>query len=190
MPQLAPEHHLFFAVMPDPDTAARIAGMNGWLRSELRIKTRLLGTERLHITLHSLGNFVRVPEMIVARACAAAAAATIDVPPFGVTLDRIFSFNGQPGHWPLVLTGSAGLDALTGFQRRLGSALGRARLRVSRARFTPHLTLLYGEGKLDPRAIEPVAWTVRELVLIDSWVGKTYYDIKGRWPLKGSDPSV
>jgi len=179
---------LFFAVMPDPDTAARIAETGGWLRSEMRIKTRLLRTERLHITLHSLGNFVRVPEVIVARACAAAA--TIDVPPLGVTFDRISSFNGQSGHWPLVLTGSAGLDALVDFRQKLGDAIRATGLRVSRARFTPHLTLLYDEGKFNSREIEPITWTVRELVLIDSWLGKTRYDIKGRWPLTGGGPSV
>lgn len=174
--------------MPDPDTAARIAGMAGWLRSEMHVEARLLRTGRLHITLHHLGDFARVPEVTVARACAAAT--SIDVPPFGVTLDRVSSFNGRPGHHPLVLTGSAGLDALTGLQQGLGEALRGAGLRVSRARFTPHLTLLYDEGRVHPRAIAPISWTVREFVLIHSWLGKTHYDVKGRWPLKGSGPSV
>jgi RNA 2',3'-cyclic 3'-phosphodiesterase len=179
---------LFFAAMPDPDTAARIAEMAEWLRSEMHVKARLLHTERLHVTLHHLGDFVRVPEVAVARACAAAA--SLDVPPFRVTLDRIASFKGRPGHHPLVLMGSSGLDELTGLQQRLGDALRAAGLRVSRARFTPHLTLLYDQGRFDPRAIEPIAWTAREFVLIDSWLGKTRYDVKGRWPLMGSGPST
>lgn len=185
---MIPEHRLFFAVMPDPDTAARIAGMNGWLGSEMNVKTRLLPTERFHITLYSLGDFVRVPEVIVARACAAAAA--VRVPPFGVTLDQISSFKGQPGHRPLVLTGSAGMEALADFQQELGKALRAASLRISSARFNPHLTLLYDEGRVEQRAIEPITWTVSELVLIDSWLGKTHYDVKGRWPLKGAGPLV
>lgn len=185
---MIPEHRLFFAVMPDPDTAARIAGMNGWLGSEMNVKTRLLPTERFHITLYSLGDFVRVPEVIVARACAAAAA--VRVPPFGVTLDQISSFKGQPGHRPLVLTGSAGMEALADFRQELGKALRAASLRISSARFNPHLTLLYDEGRVEQRAIEPITWTVSELVLIDSWLGKTHYDIKGRWPLKGAGPLV
>lgn len=176
-------HRLFFAVMPDPDTAARIARMKGWLRSEVHVTARLLGTDRLHITLHTLGDFVHVPDVIVARACAAAAA--IDVQPFGVTLDRVSSFGR-----PLVLTASAGQGALADFQRELGDALRSAGLRVSSARFKPHLTLLYEEGKFGQRAIEPITWTVREFVLIDSWLGKTHYDIKGRWPLRGSGPAV
>lgn len=185
---LAPEHRLFFAAMPDPDTAARIAEVAGSLRSEMRVKGELLRTGRLHITLHPLGDFAHVPEVTVARACAAAA--SIDMPPFGVTLDRVSSFDARPGHHPLVLTGSSGLNELIRFQQGLGNALRGAGLRVSRARFTPHVTLLYDEEKLDPRAIGPITWTVREFVLIHSWLGRTRYDIKGRWPLKSGGRSV
>jgi len=182
------DHRLFFATMPDPDTAARIAEMAGRLRSEFDIKRPQLRTERLHITLHSLGDFAHIPEVVLARACAAAA--RIDVPPFGVTFDQILSFNGQRGNRPLVLTGSTGQDSLIDFQRRLGDLLRGAGLRVSRARFVPHVTLLYDEGRFDPRAIEPVSWTVREFVLIHSWLTRTRYDVKGRWPLTGSSPSI
>ncbi len=167
--------------MPDADTAARIAGMARRLQSDLRVKARPLHAGRLHISLHHLGDFAHAPEVVVARACVAAA--SIDARPFGVTFDRISTFNGGAGNRPLVLTGSAGLDTLIAFQQELGDALGGAGLRVSRRRFTPHLTLLYGEARFDSRTIEPIAWTVREFVLIHSWQGKTRYDIKGRWPL-------
>jgi 2'-5' RNA ligase len=33
--------------------------------------------------------------------------------------------------------------------------------------------------------MEPITWTVRDFVLIHSWLGKTLYVEKGRWPLKG-----
>lgn len=188
VPPLARDHHLFLAVMPDPDTAARIDGMGGRLRSEMRVRSRLLRPERLHITLHSLGGFAYLPEVIVSRACAAAA--TINVPAFGVTFDRVSSFNGRSGSWPLVLTGSTVADELLDFQRELGGALKAAGLRASRARFVPHLTLLYDKDRFGQRAIVPITWTVREFVLIDSWIGKTHYDIKGRWPLRGSIPSA
>lgn len=186
--QLVPKHRFFFAAMPDPDSAARIAEMAGRLRAEMHLKAKLLRTERLHITLHHLGDFAHVPEVIVARACAVAA--SIDVPPFGVTFDQICRFNGRPGDQPLVLTGSAGLSELTHFQQGLGDALRGAGLRVSRARFTPHLTLLYGECRFDPCEIGPLAWTVREFVLIHSWLGEGRYDVEGRWSLRGDGPSV
>ncbi|MEM5440601.1 2'-5' RNA ligase family protein [Paraburkholderia diazotrophica] len=146
----------------------------------MRVEAGLLRTERLHITLHHLGDFAHVPEVAVARACAAAA--SIDVPPFRVTLDRVASFNGRPRHRPLVLTGSTGLDELIDLQQRLGDALRGTGLLVSRARFTPHLTLLYGAGRFDPRTIGPITWTVREFVLIHAGSLRRATTYKGcRW---------
>ncbi|WP_407062132.1 2'-5' RNA ligase family protein [Burkholderia pyrrocinia] len=116
--------------------------------------------------------------------------ATIDVPPFGVTFDQTLRFNGRPGHRPFVLTGSEGLDALVMFQRQLVDALRGARLRVSGTRFTPCLTLLYGDGKFNRCGIEPITWIVSEFVLIRSWLGKMHYDVIVRWPLTDSIPTI
>lgn len=164
--------------MPDPATAARIAGMAESLQSG---KGGVLRTERLHVALCSLGDFAYVPDATIARA--RAAAERIDARSFGVTFDQLLSFNGRPGHRPLVLAGQAGLETLIDFQQRLRDALGKAGLRVSRARFTPHVTLLYGERRPDQYTIDPITWTVREFVLIHSWLGRTHYDVIGRWPL-------
>ena len=179
---LAPVHRLFFAAKPDPDAVARIAGLAGWLGSGMHVRSSLLHRERLHIVLHELGDFAHVPEVVVARACAAAT--SIDVSPFDVTFDWISSRGGQPGNRPLVLMGSTGLDQLIDFRQALGDALRGAGFRVSGRRFRPHLTLLYDEGRFDPRAIEPITWTVREFVLIHSRLGKTRDDVKGRWSLR------
>ncbi|AOR66422.1 2'-5' RNA ligase [Burkholderia stabilis] len=178
VPPPAPEHRIFFAAMPDPATAARIAGMAESLQSG---KGGVLRTERLHVTLCSLGDFAYVPDATIARA--RAAAERIDARSFGVTFDQLLSFNGRLGHRPLVLAGQAGLEALIDFQQRLRDAFGKAGLRVSRARFTPHVTLLYGERRPDQYKIDPITWTVREFVLIHSWLGRTHYDVIGRWPL-------
>ncbi|HDR9506831.1 ligase [Burkholderia cepacia] len=186
--QLALEHRFFFAVMPDPDTAECMAERGARLGAGMRVDGRPLHAERLHVTLQLVGDFAYVPEVILARACVAAA--SIDVPSFGVTFDQILSFNGRPGHRPLVLTGSDGLDELVRFQRLLVDALRGARLRVSGARFTPHLTLLYGDGRVTRCPTEPITWTVREFVLIHSWLGKTHYDVIGRWPLTDSIPTI
>jgi 2'-5' RNA ligase len=47
------------------------------------------------------------------------------------------------------------------------------------------MTLLYGRGATVHQAIEPVAWTVRELVLVHSFLGETRHEVLGRWPLRG-----
>ncbi|WP_368042383.1 2'-5' RNA ligase family protein [Burkholderia pyrrocinia] len=185
VPPPVPEHRFFFAAMPDPATAARIAGMAESLQSGKGVALR---TERLHVSLCSLGDFAYVPGATIARACAAAD--RMDVSSFGVTFDQILSFNGRPGHRPLVLTGRSGLEILIDFQQRLRDALGKAGLRVSGARFTPHVTLLYGERRPDQYRIAPITWTVREFVLIHSWLGRTHYDVIGRWPLTIDRASV
>ncbi|MEX3629466.1 MAG: RNA 2',3'-cyclic phosphodiesterase [Burkholderia sp.] len=181
-----PEHRFFFAVMPASDTAARIARDGRQLAAEASIGGRPLEAQRLHITLQLVGDVVYVPEIDLARA--RIAAANVDVPSFDLSLDQILSFKGRPEHWPLVLMPGAGVEALTDLQRQLAGSLRGAGLRVSNRRFTPHLTLLYGTGKLDRRPIEPIAWTVSEFVLIHSWLGKTRYDVMARWPLMGGAP--
>ncbi|VWB55810.1 2'-5' RNA ligase [Burkholderia latens] len=179
------EHRFFFAVMPDADTAAHLAGIARRLHGGNPCMSRPLHADRLHVTLYPLGDFACVPGATLARACAAAR--RIDVRSFRVTFDQIVSFNGRPGHCPLVLTGGAGLEALMAFRQRLRGALGEAGLRVSAARFTPHVTLLYGERRLGQYRIEPISWTVSEFRLIHSWLGRTHYDIIGRWPLPIAD---
>ncbi|VWB16620.1 2'-5' RNA ligase [Burkholderia pseudomultivorans] len=188
LPPPVPEHRFFFAVMPDPGAAARIAALAEGLRSGTPGRAAMLRTERLHVTLYSLGDFAYVPDAAIARA--RAAADRIAASAFRVTFDRIVSFNGRPGHQPVVLTSSAGADALIAFQQQLREALRGAGLRVSAARFTPHVTLLYGERRPEQPRIEPVTWTVNEFVLIHSWLGRTHYDVVGRWLMTGGDSSV
>jgi 2'-5' RNA ligase len=175
------ERRFFFAAMPDRDTAAQLAAIARLLHGGNRGSSGLLDAERLHVTLYPLGDFACVPGATLTRACAAAR--RIDGRSFRVTFDRCVSFNGRPGHCPLVVTGGAGLDALVAFRQRLRGALGEAGLRVSSARFTPHVTLLYGERRLGQYPIEPISWIVSEFVLIHSWLGRTHYDVIGCWPL-------
>jgi 2'-5' RNA ligase len=53
-----------------------------------------------------------------------------------------------------------------------------------RKKFTPHLTLLYDHRSVPEQQIEPVSWVVREIVLVDSWVGQTKHVVHVRWPLR------
>ncbi|AZQ51490.1 2'-5' RNA ligase family protein [Burkholderia cenocepacia] len=177
-PPPAPVHRFFFAVMPDPATAARIAGLAESMRLE---KDSLVGAERLHITLGSLGDFPYVPGATLVRA--RAVADRIDVPSFSVTFDKIISFNRRSGRQPLVLMGKAGLEDLIDFRRQLRGALKRVGVPVFPSSFTPHVTLLYGAQRPDEYRIEPITWTVFDIVLIDSWLNRTHYDVLGRWPL-------
>ena len=54
----------------------------------------LLAASRLHVSLHHIGDYVRLPEKYVFAA--GLAANTIAVPKFEVTFDRVASFAGRP----------------------------------------------------------------------------------------------
>ncbi|MBR7986244.1 2'-5' RNA ligase family protein [Burkholderia cenocepacia] len=182
-PPPVPVHRFFFAVMPGPATAARITGLAESMRLE---KDSPVSTERLHITLGSVGDFAYVPDAKLARA--RAVADRMGVPSFSVRFDKIISFNGRSGRQPLVLMGKAGLEDLLDFRRQLRDALKRVGVRVFPSGFTPHVTLLYGAQRPDEYRIEPITWTVFDFVLIDSWLGKSHYDVLGRWPLTTGSP--
>lgn len=175
---------LFFAIFPDSDTAARIVQFAWRLRDDHKLKGRLLAAERLHITLHHLGDHAGLPSDIVtaAREVGEAVAAQ----PFDLTFDRIGSFRGKPGNRPLVLRGSDGVTALVAFQRKLGLAMAKGTLgRWAEWQFTPHMTLLYDERAVDEQSVEPIGWTAREFVLVHSLLGETRHVPLARWPLRG-----
>jgi 2'-5' RNA ligase len=178
-----PTDRLFFAVFPDAAAAARISRLAQRLRSEHALRANPLGTERFHITLHHLGDHVGLPQGLVAEAIRAAT--TIAMPQFEVTFDRALSFHGRSGNRPFVLCGCDGLVTLDAFQRVLGTALYRAGLVGGRAnpQYTPHVTLLYDNALILERPVEPVAWIVREFVLVHSLLGRTVHLPLARWPL-------
>lgn len=179
----APTDRLFFAIFPDTDTAERIAQLAWRLRGEHGLNGKLVETERLHVTLHHLGDFVGVPRDIVARAGEAAAA--VAMPPFEVTFNRAMSFSGRPDKRPFVLLGGDGLAALKAFQRTLGTAMEKAGLKLAKAdaNYTPHVTLLYGDLLVAEQAVETVAWTAREFVLVRSLLGQGVHVPLARWAL-------
>ena len=180
---LRPTDRLFFAIYPDLDAAARIAKLAQRLRGEHGLRSTPLATEHFPITLHHLGDYVGLPQNIVAAASEAAAA--VAMPPFEVAFDRAASFD-RPRNRPFVLRGGDGLAALTAFQQALGTATKKAGLgRLTESRFTPHVTLLYDDRRVAEQAVETVGWTAHEFVLVDSLLGRTRHVPLARWPLRG-----
>jgi 2'-5' RNA ligase len=173
---------LFFAIFPDPATAAGIARQADDLRAARQLSGRALAPERFHITLHHLGDHAGVRHDIVAMA--GEAAETITTPPFEVVFDRAASFHNG-GNNPFVLQGGEGLDALRAFQRDLGLAMARAGLgKLVDKSFTPHVTMLYDRRLVAEEVVEPVRWTVGGFTLIHSLLGRTEHIPLGRWTLR------
>ena len=173
---------VFFAIRPDAETALRIWLFAEALCRQYGLMGKLLARELLHVTLHYLGN--GLSQSKIDDACAAAA--SIAVPPFNVTFDRVANFGGRRGSRSVVLFGTDGVAALKEFRRTLGRGLLKAGIRPqSEKNFTPHMTVLHDRQGVEEHAIEPLTWTASEFRLARSLVGQSKHDILARWLLRG-----
>lgn len=177
-----PKDRLFFSIFPDAHAAQRIELLGEDLRRRIGLTGSLLKTDRFHVTMNHLGDHVGVRQDIVVAA--QQAASTLDQKSFDVRFDRVASFAGRPGKHPLVLRGGDGLADLLKFQQALTVAMARAGLeKWVEPRFTPHVTLTYARQAFAEQEVDPICWTVRELVLVHSLLGQTTYVALGRWQL-------
>ncbi len=178
------QHAIMFLVYPSPSDAATISGRNHRFRDRAGLRGRALLTERLHITVFSLGVYPTVPEDLIAKACKAAA--MVVSPPIEIVFNRLETFERKSSDQPLVLTGADGLNPLRRFREELAMALIDVGLgRFAKTGFNPHMTLLYDRRTVRTRAIDPVRWTMTEFVLVDSLRGQTKHVPLARWQLRG-----
>jgi 2'-5' RNA ligase len=176
---------LFFALLPDAQAVVRIERLIHELRRDPGLKGKALGSSRFHVTLQLLGDFAGFPQDVADAACAAVQP-LIAIPAFELCFDRVGSIARRPRNMPLVLSGDEGVIAAKAFQQALGKAMARAgESHDDAARYTPHLTLLYDDTHVAPRAIEPIGWTVHEFVLVRSLIGQGRHEVVARWPLHG-----
>lgn len=171
-------HSLFFSIFPDADAAKTIAIQAARWGREHGLISQPLRAHRLHVTLHDLGGYVELPPDVVTAARAAGAAVVAGA--FDVVFDRAMSF---PSSGTYVLCGGAGTAQLAAFRLSLGQSMAKAGLPVKRS-FTPHMTVLYDRHPIAEHAVEPIAWTANEFVLINSHVGKGVHEVLGRWFLR------
>lgn len=179
-----PTDRLFFALLPDSETATAIAVLTQQLRAELGLKAAPLRREHLHVTLFFLGDFIGLPRGIVANA--ERAAATLAWSAFDVLFDRVLSFSGKQHRRPLVLCGQENEDVrgLIEFQHELAITMNRAGIAsAAHQNFVPHLTLLYDDQHVTRQTVASVRWTASEFVLVRSVLGQSRHETLGRWPL-------
>ena len=175
-----PTDRLMFLLYPDAATAERIATEARRLRDAFGLRGQPLQTDRFHVTLHHLGDYVGLPADIVRKGGAAGAA--MAATPFEVVLDRAMSFASRPGNNPFTLQAGEGLDTLVGFQQRLGLEMAKVGLKPDKA-FVPHVTLLYDGQVVPAQAIAPISWTVDRFVLVQSKLGQTRHIVLNSWTL-------
>jgi 2'-5' RNA ligase len=174
-------HRLFFAVFPDEAARHAIVQVAEDLRSKRMVRGRWIDPSRYHVTLHFLGDNAELRQDLVDRAKAAAMKVVLSA--CVLSLDRLASFHGRKP--PGVLRCADGTTPVHALWQALRRELMHAGLgAVLEPDFTPHVTLFYSDGAmLEPAAIEPIAWTVREFVLVHSVVGQKDYRILARWML-------
>ena len=169
---------LFFAIFPDADTAAAIAGFAAATRARHGLDGRPVPAELLHVTVNYLGTFPELPVPLVAAA--KVAAGRVESAPVPVEFDTVASFDSRRKRYPLVLRGCDN-GPLRMLQRALTDALVATRAITGPEPFEPHLTLLRDRRLLPAEATAPIGWTARELVLVLSVPGEGRYEALARW---------
>ncbi|MCC5089026.1 RNA 2',3'-cyclic phosphodiesterase [Xanthomonas campestris] len=173
---------LFFAVMADAATATHAAQIGSALLQAGLVEGKLLAPERLHVTLHHLGDYAGgLPPSLVARA--SQAAERVAQQPFEVEFDRVGTFGGRRSQLPCVLRGEEQVRGLYDLQGALGRQLAHVGI-AGDAQYTPHMTLLYCNQALPQRRCHPLRWTVTDFALVRSFLGQSRYQIEGRWSLR------
>jgi 2'-5' RNA ligase len=159
---------LYVMAKPPPAIAAQIAGLP---RSDPG-----RGPELLHVTLVKLFDLYRappgwLPAMIAALDTFGGAA-------FPLAFDRIENRKA------VTLRTRAPLAEARAFQASLVRHLldRRAPLMLGTTP-EPHLTINYHDDRQGSRKLAPIGWTVEEILLVESVVGKTTHVEHGRWPL-------
>jgi 2'-5' RNA ligase len=193
IPPPKPTDRLFFALFPSEEAISQIVKTSQQLRDEHGLTGKSLSNDRLHVTLHHVGDYAGgLPNGLVEAA--QDVAAKIAMSAFEVTFDRAMSFAGRPRNRPFVLRGNenvkqgseGGLAALMAFQKTMYLAMCRAGLQGPRAnaKFAPHVTLMYDDQGISEQAVEPVSWSAHDFVLVHSLLGQTRHIHLGRWPIQ------
>jgi 2'-5' RNA ligase len=172
---------LFFCLQPDSETGSRVARFGDRFFSENHLKGTRLTTERLHVSLHHVGDYTRLRTKFVYAAQRAGMA--VSMGPVEVEFRFVQSFEGAPrkkGPQPLVLLGEG--DALRELFHTLGVAMTRNGLQAAED-FTPHMTLFYGPQPVPVQAIEPIRFVAKDFTLMHSRLGLAQHEVINRWSL-------
>jgi 2'-5' RNA ligase len=186
-PPRPPVYSPVLAVFPDEKTARQITDLGNSLRTMHRMWSQMRPINHLHVSLPLPDldtNELEAEFEAIWLACNAAATVTR---PFEITFDQVMSFRRRSGSYPLVLLNDKQRnEGIMSFYRSLGAEFAKYfSTTASISQFVPHLTLLYDKQELAPRPVEPVSWTVKEIVLVLSEVGKTKYHQLARWEFGG-----
>lgn len=172
---------LLILVKPDEEAAIRIARIADELAADLGFMGRLVRRDLLHFTIHPIGLYAEVPRSVVAAV--EACGNTVRMRPFTVSLNVAKNFHRKSGIPLIVLCGDDGVLGLRTLHDTLGVALTTTFGSVRPSSFEPHMTLSYRAMRIADIPIEPVNFTIREFVLVNSLIGQGRHIVLSRWQL-------
>jgi len=176
---MAVAHNYFFALRPDAWAVDRIG------RIARRVRRaggtwKPMAAHRLHVSVKSVGLDGEPMDDWARRTVDAVVG--LRFPAFTLEFNRLAAFGGDA----LVLRGDEGVIGVDLLRDALHDALVAARLSPRRRPpFEAHVTLMRGPCVEREIPVPPIAWRVREFVLIHSFVGQTRYEIAACFPLTG-----
>ncbi len=179
---------LFFALWPDEGMRAQLGAAATHLRQKLRPEGRWIGAHRYHLTLHFLGDYPALPELLVQRAMEAAA--TVRSPRFDLPIDQAGSFRNRSIPW--WLGPSQPSAPLKQLWRALRESLQAHSVPYdTKLRLSPHVTVLRDATQvLAPTPVPLVNWPVDGFALIHSHLGlESRYRVLASWPLSAAAES-
>lgn len=138
------------------------------------------GPELLHVTLMTLFDLhYAPPEWLPA---VIAALDSFRAPAFPLHFDRIENRKA------VTLRSRAPLPEARAFQAALVRHLLEKKAPLMDGTTPePHVTINYRGDRLSAQKMAPIAWTVEEIILMESVVGKTTHVEHGRWPLRAAE---
>jgi 2'-5' RNA ligase len=179
----SPDHRVFFALQPDAEAAERIVRLGQDLRQRHGLTGALTPAPRLHLSLNFVGRFQGPPTRAVMEK-AQGLADKVAAAPFVVTLNHVQTWKGD-AH-PLVLLGDEGVFGVERLHTAIHKALASGTMAPRREpEMWPHVTLLRDKALVAREFVEPVSWTAREFVMLDSVFGEGRHEVLGRWALGG-----
>lgn len=161
---------LYIQAKPPPDVQAQIAA--------LPRNDPARGPHLLHVTLVSLFDLHYAPPDWLPATIAALA--SFVAPAFPLSFDRIENRKA------VTLRSRAPLAEARAFQKALIHHLLACKAPIMDGTTPePHVTINYHGDRLNAQKIAPIGWTVDEILLTESVVGKTTHVEHGRWALRG-----
>ncbi|MGZ9723256.1 2'-5' RNA ligase family protein [Rhizobium miluonense] len=178
-----PISELYFAILPDAESAARSHELAGNFHRQYRFFAKPRRADLLHVTLYTIGSFRCLPEETAFAAMEAAS--RVRKPSCPVVFDRAVSF-GNGDNRPLVLWNKNGNAELKAIYQELVDAMRLTGIAPTKEKpVEPHMTLLY-QGRIVPDIMleEPVSWTAKDFVLINSLQGESIHQHLCYWTLR------